>query len=119
MLLYSLERREMRCHTRNVNQTQVKLTNNNRHVQRICFLFCTVSIEFPCAVQRLAEDLFLLYNVPYSKSVARGAFLPFLDIIALNIPYCESTILYVVPLLVQYYHIIATWRSPYWLVVIE
>jgi hypothetical protein len=52
--------REMRRHTRNVNQTQVKLANNNRHAQRICCLFCRVSIEFPCAVQRHAEDLFLL-----------------------------------------------------------
>jgi hypothetical protein len=83
----------MRCHTRNVNQTQVQLANN-RNAQQICCLFCRVSIEFPCAVQRLAEDLFLLYD-PYSKSAARGAFPPFLDIIAQNIP--------VVPLLVPYY----------------
>jgi hypothetical protein len=77
----------MRHHARNVNQTQVKLANNNRHAQQICCLFYRVSIEFPCAVQRLVEDLFLLYNVPYSKSVAPGAFPPFLDIIAQNIPY--------------------------------
>ena len=51
--------REMRCHTRNVIQTQVKLANNNRHSQQICCLFCRVSIEFSCAVQRLAEDLFV------------------------------------------------------------
>ena len=30
VVLYSLERRKMRRHTRNVNQTQVKLANNNR-----------------------------------------------------------------------------------------
>ena len=65
--------------TRNVNQTQVKLANNNRHVQRICCLFCRVSIEFPCAVPSL--------QVPYSKSVACGVSPPFLDIIAQNIPY--------------------------------
>jgi hypothetical protein len=49
--------REMSRPTRNVNQTQVKLANNNRHAQRICCLFCIVSIVFPCAVRRLAEDL--------------------------------------------------------------
>ncbi len=49
--------KKMRHHTRNMNQTQV-LANNNRHAQQIiCCLFCRVSIEFPCPVQRLAEDL--------------------------------------------------------------
>jgi hypothetical protein len=48
---------------------------------------------------RLAEDLFLLF-----KSIARGAFLPFFDIIAQNIPY-HSTKLFVIrtiPSLVHY-----------------
>jgi hypothetical protein len=48
---------------------------------------------------RLAEDLFLLF-----KSVARGAFSPFFDIIAQNIPY-HSTKLFVIrtiPSLVHY-----------------
>jgi hypothetical protein len=48
---------------------------------------------------RLAEDLFLLF-----ESVARGAFPPFFDIIAQNIPY-HSTKLFVIgtiPSLVHY-----------------
>jgi hypothetical protein len=49
---------------------------------------------------RLAEDLFLLF-----KSVARGAFPSFFDIIAQNIPYHISTKLFVIrtiPSLVHY-----------------
>ena len=72
----------MRCHTRNLNQTQVKLANNDRHA-----LFCRVSIKFPCAVQRLAEDIFFVPILYYSKSAARGAFPPLLDIITQIIPY--------------------------------
>ncbi len=51
------------------------------------------------SLMRLAEDLFLLF-----KSVARGAFPPFFDIIAQNIPY-HSTKLFVIrtiPSLVHY-----------------
>jgi len=44
-------------------------------------LFCGVTIEFPCAESRLAEDLFLY------KSIAHGVFPPFLEIVAQNIPY--------------------------------
>jgi len=51
------------------NQKQAKdflLINLCIVVVCICCLFCRVTIECPCAVQRVAEDLLL------SKSVARG-----------------------------------------------